>query len=155
MPACGTFETSTNVRYTAASGIIQTLADIAPGSSLTHNGSGPQCWPPKAEEASTGSNRSSKRYEDYRPWPSSIVPGDPLGGVSFTSMNTELFSGHLRSSDTIRYFLECNVARVVRRAMIRFFIDAERREAAVISRADTVPADITRSRDKLIAYFLG
>ena len=69
-------------------------------------------------------------------------------------MNAEFFGGHLRSSDAIRYLLECDVACVVGRAMIGLFVDTERREATIISRADTLLADITRRRDKLIAYFL-
>ena len=65
----------------------------------------PHAVPHRRKNASTGSNRSSKRHQDYRPSPSSIVPSDPFGGVSvFTSMNTELFSGHLRSSDQFAMF---------------------------------------------------
>ena len=133
---------------------MQTRADFHPKRTRAAKSTAP-CCPPQAEEASTGSNRSSKRHQDYRPWPSSIVPSDPLGGVSFTSMNTELFSGHLRSGDAIRYFLKCDVSRVVGGPMIRFFVNAERREAAIISRAETLLTNITRRRDKLIAYFLG
>ena len=41
-------------------------------------------------------------------------------------MYAELFGGHFGSGDAVRDLLEGNVARIVRTAMIWFFVDAER-----------------------------
>ena len=42
------------------------------------------------------------------------------------SMYAKLFGRHFGSGDPVRYLLEGDVARIVRTAMIWFFVDAER-----------------------------
>src|SRR5882757_6759181 len=65
-----TFETSINVRYPAAFvdnpdvGRHRPRADFHPKRTRAAKSTAP-CCPPQAEEASTGSNRSSKRHQDY------------------------------------------------------------------------------------------
>jgi hypothetical protein len=54
----------------------------------------------------------------------------------------------------VRYLLERNVARIVGRAVIGLLVDAEGRETAIVSRADTLLTNITGRRDQLIAHLL-
>ena len=62
-------------------------------------------------------------------------------------MNTKLVGCHFCSGNAIRYLLERNVARVVRRAVIGLRVDAEWREATVIGRAQALFVDIFRGCD--------
>ena len=63
--------------------------------------------------------------------------------------NTQSFTGHLDTLDASSDLLERDVARKVRRAMLRLEIDAERAEAAVVRRAKLVYRDVLRCRDEL------
>src|SRR5271154_1162230 len=70
------------------------------------------------------------------------------------SMDSQFFGRHFRSSNAVRYLLERDVTRIVRRAMIWFRINAEGRESAIVSRADALFVNIFGRSDQLIAYFL-
>src|SRR5271170_6254008 len=69
-------------------------------------------------------------------------------------MNTQLFGGHLRSSDTVCNLLKSDVTRIIWTAVVGLLVDAEGREAAIVSRTKALLVDILGCGDQLVAHFL-
>jgi hypothetical protein len=69
-------------------------------------------------------------------------------------VNAQFFGGHFCASDTVRYFLKSDIARLVRTTVIGLLVDAERREAAIVSRAEALLVDTLGRGNQLITHLL-
>ena len=71
-----------------------------------------------------------------------------------TSVDAKPFRRHPRAGNPVRNLLERNVPRVIGTPVVGLRVDAERREAAVVSRAEALLDDVVRRRDQLVANLL-
>ena len=70
--------------------------------------------------------------------------------------NPQLFTGHLRPLDAILYLLERDVScQVGISSMLRLHVDAERREAAIVCRAQAIFANVLRGFEDHLADGFG
>src|SRR4051812_27565747 len=58
--------------------------------------------------------------------------------VAEASVNAELLGRHFGPGNAVCYLLERDVARIVRRTVIRLGVDAEWREATIVGRAEAL-----------------
>src|SRR3954469_6434581 len=69
-------------------------------------------------------------------------------------MNAQLFSGHSGSRDAVCYLLEGNITRIIWVAVIGLFVDAEGREATIVSRSEPLFVNVFGCGNQLITHFL-
>src|SRR5262245_40787189 len=97
------------------------------------------------------SGQSDRQRSAWEPPPACYLQRK---SVAAASVNAELLGRHFGSGNAVCDLLERDVARIVRRAVIGLGVDAERREATIVGRAEALLVDIFGGSYQLIANFL-